>query len=48
MKLKSKILLFGTGLATAVGAALAFSYSTTKALVSAAHDREAPAINSRK
>ena len=48
MKLKSKILLFGTGLATAVGAALAFSYSTTKALVSAALDREAPAIISRK
>ena len=48
MKYRSRILLFGVGFSTAVGAALAFSYSTTKALVSAALDREAPAIISRK
>ena len=48
MKLRSKAIIFVSGLATMAGTALVLSYITTKSLVSAALDREAPSIISRK
>ncbi|MBQ7901369.1 MAG: alpha/beta hydrolase, partial [Clostridia bacterium] len=48
MKNRSKHLIIASGFAAAAAAVIAVSYNTTKALVSAALDREAPKIMSKK